>query len=55
LQVKIAEAVMKLRQKNPDTIRVADEDLGDVVQDSPLVLNFQHSTEISSHLSALCK
>ena len=30
------EAVMKLRQKHPGTIRTADEDMGEIVQDSPL-------------------
>ena len=36
------EAVMKLRQKHPGTVRVAESDEGQVVQDSPLVLRYGH-------------
>ncbi len=49
------EAVMKLRQKNPKTVRLADDDLGEVVQDSPLKLTQRHWPAISSHLASLCK
>jgi hypothetical protein len=48
---------MKLRQKNPLTIRVADEDKGEVIQDSNLLLNPSpiRLAAVSSHLSSFCK
>lgn len=51
------EAVMKLRQKHPGALRTAEEDQGDLEQDSPLSikLNLPKLTSISSHLSQLCK
>ena len=51
------EAVMKLRQKNPTTVRVADEDRGEVVQDSPLkIVNDRGGMAvISSHLAHFCR
>ena len=51
------EAVMKLRQKNPTTVRVADEDRGDVVQDSPLRIKKDKikMALVSSHLGHFCK
>lgn len=51
------EAVMKLRQKNPWTIRVADEDRGQVDQESPLVLDSSaiRQSIVSSHLHSFCK
>ena len=48
------EAFMKLRQKHPGTIRVADEDLGEIVQDSAIKINSRNSPWISSHLPKLC-
>jgi len=55
------EAVMKLRQKHPGTVRVAESDEGQVVQDSPLVLRSWTNTPsfvkktVSSHLPSLCR
>jgi len=51
------EAVMKLRQKHPGTVRVAETDEGNVVQDCPLlVLNhLAIKKAVSSHLPSLCK
>ncbi len=51
------EAVMKLRQKHPGAIRVADEDMGEVVQDSPIRLHAKLHMPglVSSHLSKMCR
>ena len=50
------EAVMKLRQKHPGTIRTADEDMGEIVQDSPLKVGARASALwISSHLPKMCR
>jgi len=49
------EAVMKLRQKNPGTIRVADEDLGEIVQDSSLKLFSKSVALISYQLPKMCR
>jgi len=59
------EAVMKLRQKHPGTVRVAETDEGNVVQDSPLLVKMSTASQsppmanvkksISSHLPSLCK
>ena len=51
------EAVMKLRQKNPLTVRIADEDRGEVVQDSNLLLSPSpiRLASVSSHLASFCK
>ena len=51
------EAVMKLRQKRPGALRTAEDDQGDVIQESPLSIttNFPKLTYVSSHLSSLCK
>lgn len=51
------EAVMKLRQKHPKTVRIAEDDLGEIVQDSPLKLvpSSARLASISSHLSYLCR
>ena len=46
---------MKLRQKHPGTVRVAETDEGIVVQDSPLVVVRQAGKSLSSHLPSLCK
>jgi len=48
---------MKLRQKHPGTVRVAESDEGEVVQDSSLLFKYTKANayRISSHLSALCK
>ena len=47
------EAVSKLRQKHPHAIRVADEDMGEIVQDSPL--RIAKNQLISTHLGKSCK
>ncbi len=49
------EAVAKLRQKNPSTVRVADEDRGEVVQDSKLRIVHSKMHTLSSHLPSFCK
>ena len=51
------EAVMKLRQKHPGALRTAEDDQGDIIQESPLSLtsNLPKLAAISSHLSSLCK
>lgn len=51
------EAVMKLRQKHPGALRTAEEDQGDLVQESPLYVtpNLPKLATISSHLPQLCK
>jgi hypothetical protein len=50
------EAVMKLRQKHPGTVRIADEDMGEIVQDSPLKVGPRASALwISSHLPKMCR
>ncbi len=52
------EAVMKLRQKNPRTVRVADEDRGESVRDADrlLIANSPiRMAAVSSHLSSFCK
>jgi hypothetical protein len=48
---------MKLRQKHPGTVRVADDDLGEIVQDSPLRIAGARSMSswISSHFSRMCR
>ena len=46
---------MKLRQKNPGAIRTADDDLGEVIQDSSLKLLTRSYALISSHLSKMCR
>ena len=47
------EAVSKLRQKHPQAIRIADEDVGEIVQDSPLKI--AKNQLISTHLGKSCK
>lgn len=49
------EAVMKLRQKHPTAIRLADEDMGEIVQDSPIRIQPKSTLGISSHLSKMCR
>ena len=50
------EAVMKLRQKHPGTVRIADDDMGEIVQDSPLKVGPRASALwISSHLPKMCR
>jgi len=52
------EAVMKLRQKHPGTVRIAESDEGEVVQDSQYLFKYSgkgNSYHISSHLAGLCK
>ena len=46
---------MKLRQKNPGAIRVADEDLGEIVQDSSLKLFSKSLALISYQLPKMCR
>ena len=48
---------MKLRQKNPLTVRIADEDRGEVVQDSNLLLSPSpiRLASVSSHLASFCR
>ena len=48
---------MKLRQKNPRTVRIADEDRGEVVQDSNLLLSPSpiRLASVSSHLASFCR
>ena len=49
------EAVMKLRQKHPSNVRVAESDEGEVVQDSNLQLKATKNLHlISTHLPGLC-
>lgn len=44
----------KLRQKNPGTVRVAEEDRGHVNYTMDLFLDVSLSKEISKHVTILC-
>ena len=44
---------MKLRQKHPGAIRVAGDDMGEVVQDSPIKI--RQSPILSSHFPKMCR
>lgn len=44
----------KLRQKNPGTVRVAEEDRGHVNYTMDLFLDVSQSKEISKHVATLC-
>ncbi|CAB4053902.1 unnamed protein product [Lepeophtheirus salmonis] len=50
------EAVMKLRQKHPATLRIAEQDNGEIVQDSSLSLKRSPArlAALSTHLSQFC-
>lgn len=50
-----SEAVTKLRQKLPGTVRLADENRGTVVQDNPVRLNQSGFSAVSGQLSGLCR
>ncbi|KAG7204488.1 hypothetical protein KM043_004918 [Ampulex compressa] len=49
-----SDAMSKLRQKNPGTVRVAEEDKGHVNYTMDLFLDVSESKEISKHISVLC-
>lgn len=44
----------KLRQKNPGTVRVAEEDKGHVNYTMDLFLDVSESKDISKHIATLC-
>lgn len=50
-----AEAMTKLRQKHPGTVRIAEEARGSVVQDNPLQVLVPRSSVLSVHLAGMCK
>jgi len=50
-----AEAMTKLRQKHPGTVRVAEEARGSVVQDNPLQVLVPRAGVLSSHLAGMCR
>lgn len=49
-----SDAMSKLRQKNPGTIRVAEEDKGHTNYTMDLYLDVSQSNIISSHIIPLC-
>lgn len=49
-----SDAMSKLRQKNPGTVRVAEEDRGHVNYTMDLFLDVSQSKEISKHIATLC-
>ncbi|KMQ89103.1 out at first protein [Lasius niger] len=49
-----SDAMSKLRQKNPGTVRVAEEDRGHVNYTMDLFLDVSQSKEISKHVATLC-
>ncbi|XP_066589734.1 out at first protein [Prorops nasuta] len=49
-----SDAMSKLRQKNPGTIRVAEEDKGHVNYTMDLFLDVSQSMVISKHIATLC-
>jgi len=49
------EAVTKLRQKHPGTVRVAEEWRGSLVADHPLRIVPARTSHLSRHLPTLCK
>lgn len=49
-----SDAMSKLRQKNPGTVRVAEEDRGHVNYTMDLFLDVSQSKEISKHVTILC-
>jgi len=49
------EAVTKLRQKHPGTVRVAEEWRGSLVADHPIRIVPARASHLSRHLPALCK
>jgi len=50
-----AEAMTKLRQKHPGTVRIAEEARGSVVQDNPLQVVVPRAAVLSVHLGGLCR
>jgi hypothetical protein len=48
------DAMSKLRQKNPGTIRVAEEDKGHANYTLDFFLDVSQSSVISKHISTLC-
>lgn len=49
-----SDAMSKLRQKNPGTVRVAEEDKGHVNYTMDLFLDVSESKDISKHIATLC-
>lgn len=49
-----SDAMSKLRQKNPSTIRTPEEDVGRTNRTMDYVLVLQHSGIISPHVADLC-
>lgn len=49
-----SDSMSKLRQKNPGTIRVAEEDKGHLNYTMDLFLNVSQSKIISKHVALLC-
>lgn len=49
-----SDAMSKLRQKNPGTIRVAEEDKGHANYTMDLFLDISQSNIISKHISTVC-
>ncbi|KAJ8681250.1 hypothetical protein QAD02_017037 [Eretmocerus hayati] len=49
-----SDAMSKLRQKNPGTIRVAEEDRGHANYTMDLFLDVAQSSAISKHISSIC-
>lgn len=49
-----SDAMSKLRQKNPGTIRVAEEDKGHANYTMDLFLEISQSSIVSKHISDLC-
>lgn len=50
-----SEAMTKLKQKHPGTVRVAEEVRGSVVQDSPVQVVVGRAGQLSPHIGALCR
>ncbi|XP_014601956.1 PREDICTED: out at first protein [Polistes canadensis] len=49
-----SDAMSKLRQKNPGTVRVAEEDKGHANYTMDLFLDISQSKDISKHVASLC-
>lgn len=49
-----SDAMSKLRQKNPGTVRVAEEDKGHANYTMDLFLDVSQSKDISKHVASLC-
>jgi len=50
-----SEAVTKLRQKHPGTVRVAEEHRGNTVQDNAVGLVISRASPLSVHIPGLCR